>query len=144
MSKPESIGILFWLCFCFQWVFPKTIKSLLLVWHGTRMKTMASLCLFRCIWKEQNSRNFKEEEHPGQVFKELFLKTFFDQASKVWSFLEGFKCRFSSRTSCIGVLQLWYFFFALTFSIHSQCTMVMALFLSSTFDQCLCLPFNKK
>ena len=64
------------------WVFPNSVRNLLLEWKikGLEKKRsvvwkMASICLFWCIWGERNRRVFQEEEKLDTSLKNLFLRS---------------------------------------------------------------------
>lgn len=55
-----------------------------------------ALGLFCYIWKEHNSKIFREEEHFDQLLKDFFLKTFLERAKtlgkanlSLMDFIEG-------------------------------------------------------
>ena len=64
------------------WVFPNSVKNLLLEWKikGLEKKRsvvwkMAPIYLFWCIWGERNRRVFQEEEKLDTSLKNLFLRS---------------------------------------------------------------------
>ena len=66
------------------WVFPDSVRSLFLEWKvkGLRknkrsMWRLAPICLFSCIWGEQNRRTFQEEEMSDQSLRKLFTCSLF-------------------------------------------------------------------
>lgn len=82
--------------FDLKWVFPTLVRNPLLKWKfkGLDRKnrivwSMASLCLFWCMWKEHNERIFNEEEPPYQKLKEYFIKSLLER-SHTWLELESF------------------------------------------------------
>ncbi|RVW89271.1 putative ribonuclease H protein [Vitis vinifera] len=63
------------------WVFPNSVRNLLLEWKikGLEKKRsvvwkMVPICLFWCIWGERNRRMFQEEEKSDMSLKNLFLR----------------------------------------------------------------------
>ncbi|RVW27828.1 Transposon TX1 uncharacterized 149 kDa protein [Vitis vinifera] len=65
------------------WVFPNSVRNLLLEWKikGLEKKRsvvwkMVPICLFWCIWGERNRRMFQEEEKSDMSLKNLFLRLF--------------------------------------------------------------------
>ena len=62
-------------------MFPNSVRNLLFEWKikGLDKKSvvwkMTSLCLFWCIWGEQNRRVFQEAEKLDTSLKNLFLRS---------------------------------------------------------------------
>ena len=65
-----------------MWVFPDSVRNLLLEWkikalgkkRSVVWRTMP-ICLFWCIWGERNRRMFKEEEMLDTSLRNLFLRS---------------------------------------------------------------------
>ncbi|RVW27626.1 hypothetical protein CK203_099125 [Vitis vinifera] len=64
------------------WVFPDSVRNLLLEWKikglGKKRSVvwrMTPICLFWCIWGEQNRRMFQEEEMSNTSLRNLFLRS---------------------------------------------------------------------
>ena len=68
------------LSFFWTWVFPASVRNLLLVWKvkglGKKRRAiwrLAPICLFWCIWGERNRRTFQEEEISDPCLRNLFF-----------------------------------------------------------------------
>ena len=65
-----------------MWVFPDSVRNLLLEWKikglGKKRSAvwkMTPICLFWCIWGERNRRMFQEEEMLDTSLRNLFLQS---------------------------------------------------------------------
>ena len=63
-----------------NWVFPLTVRQLLLAWQSAsvgkkrkRVWLTASLCIFWMLWKERNMVAFENEAPSAQRMKCLFV-----------------------------------------------------------------------
>ena len=72
------------------WVFPNSMKKLLLEWKvkGLRKKKRAvwrltPICLFWCTWEKQNWRTFQEEEMFDQSLRKLFTCSLLEWSQQV-------------------------------------------------------------
>ncbi|RVX08739.1 putative ribonuclease H protein [Vitis vinifera] len=72
------------------WVFPNSVRNLLLEWKikGLEKKRsvvwkMVPICLFWCIWGERNRRMFQEEEKSDMSLKNLFLRALLEWSQQV-------------------------------------------------------------
>ena len=84
-AKTRELWIFLLVLFGVTWVFPVSLRNLLLQWKvkGFQKKNraiwcLAPICLFWCVWKECNRRTFKDEELSDQGLKDLFFQTLFE------------------------------------------------------------------
>ncbi|RVW30775.1 hypothetical protein CK203_077176 [Vitis vinifera] len=79
------------------WVFPASVKNLLLEWKvkGLRKKRKAvwrltPICLFWCIWGERNRRMLQEEEMSDTCLRNLFFGLFLSSLNSFWTWTLSF------------------------------------------------------
>ncbi|KAG2674363.1 hypothetical protein I3760_13G130500 [Carya illinoinensis] len=72
------------------WVMSATVVDLLACWLNlggipqiSAVWKMIPICLFWCIWKEQNDRTFEDKEHSMEEIRLLFVRTLFLWAKAV-------------------------------------------------------------
>ncbi|RVW96061.1 hypothetical protein CK203_027744 [Vitis vinifera] len=82
-GKKRELWTLLLSSFGVVWVFPASVRNLLLEWKvkGLGKKTRAVwrlglICLFWCIWGERNRRTFQEEEMSDTCLRNLFFGLF--------------------------------------------------------------------
>ncbi|KAJ9679351.1 hypothetical protein PVL29_021319 [Vitis rotundifolia] len=81
-GKTRELWTLLLSSFGVVWVFPDSVRNLLLEWKikglGKKRRVvwrMAPICLFWCIWGERNRRIFQEEERSDTSLRNLFLRS---------------------------------------------------------------------
>ena len=72
------------------WVFPASVRNLLLEWKvkglGTKKRVvwrLAPICLFWCIWEERNRRTFQEEEMLDTCLSNLFFRSLLEWSQQL-------------------------------------------------------------
>ncbi|KAJ9701144.1 hypothetical protein PVL29_006475 [Vitis rotundifolia] len=89
-GKTRELWTLLLSNFGVMWVFPASVRNLLLEWKikGLGKKRcavwrMVPICLFWCIWGERNRRTFQEEEMSDTSLRNLFSRSLFEWSQQI-------------------------------------------------------------
>ena len=82
-GKTKEFWTLLLSSFVVVWVFPASVRNLLLEWKvkglGRKKRRavwrLAHICLFWCIWGERNRRTFQEEEMSNTCLRNFFFQS---------------------------------------------------------------------
>ncbi|KAJ9677624.1 hypothetical protein PVL29_022550 [Vitis rotundifolia] len=92
-GKTRELWTLLLSSFGVVWVFPDSVRNMLLEWKikglGKKRSVvwiMAPICLFWCIWGERNRRTFQEEELPATSLRNIFFRSLLEWSQQ---FLDG-------------------------------------------------------
>ena len=89
-GKTRELWTLLLSSFGVMWVFPESVRDLLLEWKikglGKKRSVvwrMTPICLFWCIWGERNQRLFKGEEMLDMSLRNLFLRSLLEWSQQL-------------------------------------------------------------